>query len=162
MKSIVVYYSHYGNTAYVADKFLNALSKKGKTDIAQLEYRGGRQSLLKRFFFRLFPLWVNLAPLSFNPNDYEILCLGIPVWGGRPSAPITKYLHLCKDLSKKKIICFYIYGIKASVHKCSRYVRKILEKKDHPLIIEVFIAWLDVQNQEFLEKTINDAVDKIA
>jgi hypothetical protein len=157
----VVYYSHYGNTAYVADKFLNALSKKGETDIAQLEYGVSRQSLLKRFFFRLFPSLVDLAPLPFDLKDYEVLCLGIPVWGGRPSAPVAKYLHLCKDLSKKKIICFYIYGIKTSATRCSRYLRKILEKKGHPLIFDVFIAWMDVHNQEFLENIINDAIGRI-
>ena len=160
MKSALVFYSHYGNTAHVAGEFSEALKKIGSVDNYELEYRGGRPNLLMRAWYRLFPAAVKLVQPHLDMEKYDLLCLGIPVWGGRPSTAITKYLFLCKNLRGKKVICFFVYSIEISARRCFNYVRNVLRKKGQPLIIDVFIPWGKVHDKDFLDKEINNAIQK--
>lgn len=161
MKTLLIYYSHYGHTYNVANAFGEALAKIGTVDSYELEYLDHRQGLLKRIFYRLFPLSVTLAPIPLDLSGYDILCLGIPVWGGRPSAPVTKYLQLCKNIEKKNIICFLVYGIEPSAHTCFNFVSKVLMKKRQALIIPAYIPWDKTQDKEFLSKTISSVLETI-
>ena len=162
MKSLIVYYSRYGNTARVADLLADVLRKQGEAHIAEIVYRDRRQNILKRTFYRFFPMFVRLAPIKSDLNDYDLLCVGIPVWGGRPSAPVTKYLFLAKGLVGKKAICFYIYSFKASAQRCSEYVDSLLKKKGLSAVANVFVHWDDVCNEVFLNKEISEALAKIS
>ena len=161
MKTLLIYYSHFGNTAFVASEFLEALKKKGLVDNFELEYRGGRKGLINRTFYRLFPSLVTISSVLVDLKDYDVLCLGIPVWGGRPSAPVTKYLDLCRNINDKKIICFFVYSIDASARSCFRYVKKILQRKGRPVIIDAYIPWDKVHNKEFLDSVINETIAKL-
>lgn len=161
MRNLLVYYSHYGNTAFVASEFQVALEKKGQTDMFELEYKGSKPGLLPRTFYRFFPSQVPLAPVPFDCGQYDLICLGIPVWGGRPSAPISKYLSLCHNIDNKRIICFLVYSIEASARTCFNYVKRSLEKNGRPkVILEAFVPWQKVQDKEFLEKAISEVVEK--
>jgi menaquinone-dependent protoporphyrinogen IX oxidase len=158
MKSLVVYYSRYGNTARVADAVLERLRKKGEAEIVNIEYKERSQSLIARTFYRFFPMFVRLAPVTFDLKGYDLLCMGIPVWGGKPSAPVTKYLLLTKNAIGKKAVCFYTYGFMASAKKCSRYIEKMLKRKGFSSVISVFVHWDDVGNEVFLNEAIVKAI----
>lgn len=161
MKSLIVYYSRYGNTARVADLISDVLRKRGEANIAEIEYRDKGQNLFKRTFYRFFPMFVRLAPIKSDLKDYDLFCVGIPVWGGRPSAPVAKYLLLAKGLVGKKAVCFYIYSFKASAHSCSEYVESLLKKKGLSAVANVFVHWDDVGNEVFLNKEISEALAKV-
>jgi len=162
MKTLLVYYSHYGHTYNVALAFQEALNKLGTVDACELEYQKPRQGLLKRAFYRLYPDLVRLAPIPLDLKGYDILCLGVPVWGGRPSAPVTKYLHLCKNIDNKIIICFFVYGMEASAVTCFNFVNKLVKRKGHPLVVPVYVPWEKAQQKEFVSKAITAALEKIS
>lgn len=162
MKSLVVYYSRYGNTARVADAVLDALRNKGDVDSAEIEYQDSKQSLISRIFYRFFPVFVKLAPIKFDLKGYDLLCIGIPVWGGRPSAPVTKYLLLTKNAVGKKAICFYVYSFEESAHRCSKYVKSLLKKKGFSAVESVLVHWDDVGNEVFLSKAISEVLAKVS
>jgi len=162
MKSLVVYYSRYGNTSRVADTVFDLVGKKGEANIVEIEYQNGRQSLLNRIFYRFFPMFVKLAPIKSDLKDYDLVCMGIPVWGGRPSAPVTKYLYLTKNVIGKKVICFYIYGFKESALRCSRYISSLLKRKGISTVESVYVHWDDVGNEVFLNDAILGALSKLA
>jgi hypothetical protein len=160
MKSLIVYYSHYGNTAYVADKFLEVLRKYGDVDIFELAYAGGKKSLPTRILYRIIPSLVHLAPVPLDLKNIDVLCLGISILGGYPSSAMLKYLRLFKNLDDKKVICLYVYALEPSAWHCCRYVEKILQKRGHPKIINVYIPWPKMYNKQFLDKVIKEALDK--
>ena len=162
MKTLLVYYSHYGHTYNVALSLQEALGKLGTVDTCELEYLMPRQGLLKRAFYRLFPDMVKLAPVPLDLKNYEILCLGVPVWGGKPSAPVTKYLHLCKNLENKIVVCFFVYSIEASAKACFNFVQKLLKTKGSRTVVAVYVPWDKTQNKDFLDKTIGPALEKIS
>ncbi|MDD5195956.1 MAG: hypothetical protein PHQ96_09870 [Candidatus Omnitrophica bacterium] len=161
MRSLVIYYSHRGNTAYVARAFFEALKKKGDTDIFELKYIGG-EGLFTRILCRLMPSRTQLATIPLDLGGYDLLCLGIPVIGGFPSSAITKYIQTFSNINGKKIICCYIYGVEASAEHCSHYIEKLVRNKGNPEIINVFVPWYDVLKENFLENIISKTILKVA
>ena len=161
MKSLVVYYTHYGNTAYATYALFRALNKYGEANIVKLEYKGGGRNLLKRLLYKMMPVLVNLAPITTDLRDYDVLCLGIPVLAGRPSSAISKYISICKNIDKKKIICLYVYGFEGNAKRCSKYVTKILQRKEHPIIIDIYVSWLKVRDGKVISNLIEEAIHKI-
>jgi flavorubredoxin len=162
MKSLIVYYSHYGNTAIVAHEFWAALSKKGEADIFEVQYAGGKKNIFIRFFYRFLPFLVKIANVPFDLKDYEVLCLGIPVLGAHPSSAILKYLKMLESIGQKKIICCYVFGVEPSARHCSGFVRKVLQKKGLSITAQIFIPWTNVHKEDFLNKTIEEAVAKVS
>lgn len=161
MRSLAVYYSHYGNTAFVTHKGWKELSKKGEADIFEVEYVGGRKSIVTFAFYRIFPFLVRLKPIPFDLNNYDILFIGVPVLAAHPSPALLKYIKSIKNINNKKIICCYVYGIELSAKHCAVRVAKILEKQGTPCIMNIFIPWVDVHNESFLDKTLIETISKL-
>jgi len=84
------------------------------------------------------------------------------VWGGRPSAPVTRYLQLCRNLDRKKVICFFIYVIEPSAKQCFAFVEKILQKRAAPETFAAYIPWQQVSSNEFVDKAVSEVVAEAA
>jgi menaquinone-dependent protoporphyrinogen IX oxidase len=162
MKSLVIYYSHYGNTAAVAQKLSGALCKMGEADIFQLEYVEGSKNVLIKLLYRLMPSLVKISCVPTDLKHYDVLCLGTPVLMAHPSSAILKYINMCKNIDRKRIICCYVYGMEASAKVCSAKVEKVLRKKGKPDIISMYVSWLNISNEQLLDKTISAAMEKLS
>ena len=160
MKSVVVYYSHSGNTSAIAYEVLNILEEYGETDILQLQYSSESRSVLKRLFYRMMPSSVKLIPVPTDLNAYDVVCFGIPVVAGYPASAMTKYLSVCENLNKKKIICVYVYGIKLNAQKCARYIHTMLGKNAQITIADVYMPWGDARNKERCREILKEAVTR--
>ncbi|MCM8819651.1 MAG: hypothetical protein NC925_02535 [Candidatus Omnitrophica bacterium] len=161
MRSLVIYYSHRGTTAFIARQFFEAFKKIGEAEIFELKYLGGEKNLIIRFLYRFMPSKVKLITVPLDLKDYDCLCLGISVIGGYPSAAIIKYILDCQNIDKTKIICFYVFGLDASAEHCSKYVTGLLNKKNPLQIINIFMPWYEVFKKDFLENNISYALNKI-
>lgn len=110
MKAIVVYYSHDGNTDFVAKKIADTLG----ADLLRLEakkaYPNGKFSKFlwggKSVIFNEKP---ELLPYDFLPDEYDTVILGSPVWAGSYTPPIATFLQN-HSLSGKKIALFACHG----------------------------------------------------
>ena len=161
MKCLLVYYSHYGNTAILAQKFERYLEKKYTVQLCELQYLRGSMGLFERTLFRFFPRFVNLDKPIVDLHDYDCLCMGVPVWGGRPSAPVARYVQLIRNLSGKKIILFYVFGIDASARSCAAHLHKIFKHKGAGQISDVFIPWKDAQHELIVDDLMAKSLDGI-
>lgn len=161
MRSLVVYYSHFGNTAYIASRLQEALAVKGSADIFALEYADKKKSLIRQFLYRVFPSLVKLAPIPADLKDYDVLCLGIPVIFGSPSSAFRKYISICTGLYNKKVICCYVYGIETDARNYAKQVEKILAPKVSQPIINIFIHWGNVRIEGFITSAVKEAMDKL-
>ncbi|MBW2046297.1 MAG: flavodoxin [Deltaproteobacteria bacterium] len=110
MRSLVVYYSLEGNTKFISE----VIAKACGADILELKLRdeakptgfkkylwGGRQ-----VFKREKP---QLIPFDKNPQDYDIIFIGTPVWAWR-HAPAVETFFSDTDLRDKKIALFCCHG----------------------------------------------------
>lgn len=115
-KILIVYYSLTGNTHLIAE----AIKEQTGADIERLKpikdlnsesgtrfFWGGMHAKMKQK--------PKLEPLKYDPNDYDLIFLGTPVWAWTLTPPIRSYLELY-DLSSKTLAiwnCAGGNGIKA-------------------------------------------------
>ena len=91
MNILVAYYSR----TNVTKKLAEAIAEKANADIEQViskvnydgkigYMRGGKDAISAKI--------VELEPLKFNPADYDLVYLGVPVWAGKAANPIISYI----------------------------------------------------------------------
>ncbi|MDR1108962.1 MAG: flavodoxin [Spirochaetaceae bacterium] len=106
MKTAVVYYSYEGNCALIAELIKNALgadlielrTEEDKKRQGLSKYLwGGRQVMMKET--------PSLKPYGFNPEAYDLIIFGTPVWAGSP-APALHTFFKEKKINHKKIALF--------------------------------------------------------
>lgn len=108
MKTLIVFYSLTGNTKKIA--LAAALAAGGEMMEIKI-----RKEIPSTGFWRYF--WIGmqavkssgLMPLEKNPNDYDLIFLGGPVWAGNFAPAIRSFLSKAK-LKNKKIALFCIHG----------------------------------------------------
>jgi menaquinone-dependent protoporphyrinogen IX oxidase len=161
MKAIIVYHSHYGNTAYIVRCFQETLALKISVDVYELRYAGGKKNIVTRIFYRMFPALVRLEPLPYDLKDYDLIIFGIAVMAGHPSSAMAKYLSLCRNLMHKKIICCYVYSIEASMKSCVHYVEEVLRAKNDTSPISLYVPWSKVMNKSALDAAIQGALTQV-
>jgi len=110
MKRLVVFYSLEGNTKFIAENIARAVD----ADLLELKVK---KSLDKNSFMKF--LWGGkqvfmrekpaLFPLEKNPNDYDLIFIGTPVWAFTYSAPLNTFFHEA-GVKNKKIALFICHG----------------------------------------------------
>ena len=111
MKILVIHYSLEGNTKFIAQKIAEAtgadfLELKPKKETVKphslSKYLwGGKQVMMKEK--------PEILPFSYNPEEYDLLFIGTPVWAWSFTPPITTFLSNAK-LADKKIALFCSHG----------------------------------------------------
>ncbi len=110
MKKLVVYYSLDGNTKLIAE----TISKEINADILALQYKKERKAKgFMKFILGGKEVMKKIKPelLSFdkNPQDYDLIFIGTPVWAGSYSPPLSTFFSTIK-LRDKKAALFCCYG----------------------------------------------------
>ncbi len=161
MKSIVVYYSHSGNTSRIARIYCEQLKQKGEAELFELEHRDRQRNKIKHLLARVMPKLTNLSKMPDDIDSYDVICIGTPVWGGKPAPLVIKFITKLKHLSKKTVIYFQLYGMEASSEKSAEYIKNILVKKRCVNIIGDEISWFDARDEKALLKSIKKSVEKL-
>lgn len=125
---LVIYYSFEGNTRFIAE----AVAREIKSDVLELKVKndiktksflkflwGGKQVLQKKT--------PELLPLDKNPEDYEIIFIGTPVWAFTFAPALRTFLKDVK-LKDKKIALFCTH--EGSAAKTFEDMKKELENND--------------------------------
>ena len=105
MKSLVVYYSR----TEITKKLAEAIARKTDADIEEIipkvNYkgkigyaRGGKDAMSSKV--------IDIENQKFNPEDYDVVYLGCPVWASRPAAPLYSYLR--KNEGKFQNVRFFL------------------------------------------------------
>ncbi len=102
MKSLIIFYSFEGNTKFIA----NVIKEEINADILELRpkkeikskgfmkyFRGGHAVIMKQT--------PELLPFQINPNDYELIFIGTPVWAWNYAPPINTFFSTVKVKNKK-------------------------------------------------------------
>ena len=115
-KILIVYYSLTGNTHLIAE----AIKEETGGDIERLKpIKDLNSESGNRFFWGGMHAKMKqkpkLEPLQHDPNNYDLIFLGTPVWAWTLTPPIRSYLKLNDLLSKPLAIwnCAAGNGIKA-------------------------------------------------
>ncbi len=106
MRSLVIYYSFEGNTKHIAKAIADEIS----ADLLELKVKNeiGTKGFMKylwggkQVFQKSKP---ELMPLEKNPNDYQLIFIGTPVWAFSFTPAIRTFLETT-NLKDKKIALF--------------------------------------------------------
>ena len=105
-RTLIVYYSLEGNTAYAADRIAAILG----ADVLRIEpVKTYPSSGFRKFFWggksAVMAETPELQPYQFNAEAYDRIIFGFPVWAGNVTPPIRSFVKE-NDLKGKRIAAF--------------------------------------------------------
>jgi flavodoxin len=112
MKTLVIYYSYEGSCALIAKHIRGALQadmlelktedEKKRTGLVKYIW-GGRQVITKKR--------PKLKPYVIDPDQYDLIIIGCPVWAGSPAPALNSFLGETKIRGKKlALFCCHAGG----------------------------------------------------
>ncbi len=91
MKVLVAYYSRTNVTKKVGDEIAKSLNADVEEIISKVKYdgkigyaRAGKDAMGEKI--------IDLGNFKYNPSDYDLAYLGVPVWVGKAANPIISYI----------------------------------------------------------------------
>jgi len=105
MKTLIVYYSRTGNTKSVAEKIAYELGAEIE-EVMDKKKRSGVLGFLSGGMDATIGRKTEIAETNKNPDDFDLIVVGTPVWSSSPTPAIRTYLSK-HDLTGKKVAVFY-------------------------------------------------------
>ncbi len=91
MKVLVAYYSRTNVTKKVGDEIAKSLNADVEEITSTVKYEGkigyaraGKDAMGEKI--------IKLGDLKYNPSDYDLVYLGVPVWVGKAANPMLSYI----------------------------------------------------------------------
>ena len=133
MKTLIVYYSLEGNTEYVA----RAVASTVGADLLRLEpVKAYPASGFRKFFWggksAVMAEKPELQPYTFQPEIYDRIMFGFPVWAGNVAPPLHTFVQENLEAFKGKRIAAFACQSGSGAEKALRKLK----------------AYLDVENME--------------
>lgn len=160
-KKLVIYYSLEGNTEFIAENIADVINAdilrlKPKKEISTHGFMkyfwGGKQVVFKEK--------PKLFPFDKNPEDYDVIFIGTPVWVGTYVPGFNTFFDNIK-LKDKYIALFCCYGGKSS--STFKNMRKQL--KDNHILGEIGfkdpLKYNKEQNANEVRQWAKDIISKI-
>ncbi|OCX43447.1 hypothetical protein A7X81_00240 [Campylobacter ornithocola] len=164
-KSAIVYYSRTLNTHILA-KYLQSITN---SDLISLQIINpypndfdAMSKIAKEERDRNFK--PKLVSIEFNPNDYDVIFLGTPVWAGGISSPIRTFLSMYDFNSK--VIAPFCTQVKDNIEGCIKDIQfltpnaKILKGIDIQATFEKDDKFLKDKNKNYLANNTNYLTSK--
>jgi flavodoxin len=158
MKAIIIYYSYSGNTKKVAEVLREYLKQKAQVDEAELKARDESAAFLgqcKRAFWHKRAV---IEPVNTDLSDYDLICLGTPVWAFGPAPAANAYLDKCSGVENKEVILFTTFGSSTGNNRCLNYMQGLLAKKGAKAFKRFSVQQFNVNNQQQVLLKIKEAL----
>ena len=125
MSILVAYYSRTNVTKKIAEAIasgtgadIEEIAPKVKYDGKIGYMRGGKDAISEKI--------IDLEPLKFNPEDYDLVYLGVPVWAGKSANPMISYIK--ENEGKFNDVKFFVTaggsGFEGTFAQLEKYVGK--------------------------------------
>ncbi|WP_069649829.1 flavodoxin family protein [Caloranaerobacter ferrireducens] len=161
LKKLVIYYSLEGNTEFIAENIADVINadilklkteKEISTHGLMRYFLGGKQVVLKEK--------PKLFPLDKNPDNYDVIFIGTPVWAGTYAPAFNTFFDTIK-LKDKYIALFCCYSGKSS----STFKNMRKELKDNQILGEIGfrdpLKYDKEQNANKVRQWAEDIISKI-
>ena len=141
----VVYYSRSGRTEYVAKVLKELLEGEGfSVDLFRVrpirDYGGLLYVNPRAIYDTLTGRIIEIERLEgFNPDDYDVVVIGSPVWFNNITPPIRSFIELFKGKISKPIICFTTSNIR---REYSKKFKKLLKSLGYRVVLDFSITKL--------------------
>ena len=128
MKSLVVYYSRTNITKRLAENISKELDCDIEEIIPKVNY-SGKIGYARGIKDAASTKIVDLEPLKYDPEDYDVVYVGVPVWVSKAANPAISYLK--QNEGKFKNIKFFVTagssGFESTFEQMEKYSIKPLK-----------------------------------
>lgn len=125
MKVLVAYYSRTNITRKLAEQIANELNADIEEIISTVKYdgkigyvRAGKDAMSAKI--------IDLGDLKYDPSNYDIVYLGVPVWAGKAANPMISYIK--QNEGKFNEVKFFATagssGFESTFDQMEEYVKK--------------------------------------
>lgn len=125
MSTLVVYYSRSEVTKKLAEAIASETGADIEEIVSKVNYagkigfaRGGKDALSEKI--------IDLEPLNFDPANYDLVYLGVPVWAGKAANPMISYIK--QNEGKFNDVKFFVTaggtGFEGAFEQMEKYVGK--------------------------------------
>ena len=128
MKSLVVYYSR----TNITKKLAETIAQKTGGDIEQLISKvnyNGKIGYARAGKHAISQIIIDIEKTEFNPEDYDVVYVGAPVWAGKCATPAISYLK--QNEGKFKNLKFFMTagssGFESSLKQMEKFSKKPLK-----------------------------------
>ena len=126
MKSLVVYYSRTDTTRKLAEKIAGEINADIEEIKPKVNYhgkigyvRGGKDAMSEKI--------IDLEELKYNPEDYDVVYIGGPVWASKAANPLISYLNQNSFRNVKLFLTAGKSGFESSFKQMEKYSTKPLK-----------------------------------
>lgn len=156
MKTLIIYYSRTGTTKKVAE-ILAQKTGAHTEQIIDIKNRDGPIGYIKAGKDATLKKLAKIQELKRNPQNYDIIIIGTPVWAWNITPAIRTYLHKNKEMLKDKRISFFCTmggsGDKQSFAEMHKIIGKSPKATLTLLTKEVWNNNYETKLKEFIKKT---------
>lgn len=121
MKSLVVYYSRSNITKRLAENIASKTGADIEEIVPKVNYqgkigyaRGGKHALSEKI--------IEIEETKFNPEDYDVVYIGAPVWAGKIANPTLSYIK--RNEGKLNSVKFFMTAGSKDYEKGFRQLEK--------------------------------------
>ncbi len=127
MRTLIVYYSLEGNTAWAAERLAEQLGaellrlepEKAYPDKGASKFLwGGKSAVMGEK--------PALQPYSFQAENYDCVIIGFPVWAGTFAPPIRSFIQENRDALKGKLLAAYACEAGSGGERALQKLKKLL------------------------------------
>ncbi|MFC1709302.1 flavodoxin family protein [Candidatus Omnitrophota bacterium] len=150
MRSAIIYYSYSGNTKKVALELQDYLGKQGSVELIRLRPKDETDSFLAQCNRAFFRQQVPIEDVPLDLKDFDIVCLGTPVWALGPAAAMNTFLKKCVGVENKSIVSFTTYGSGLGNVRCINIMQQAMRKKGARKLCSFSIQQSKVEKEDFI------------
>ena len=158
MKILIAYYSKTGNTERVALD----LSAKLTADIEKIIDKKKRSGILGYLFSgrdAMKKILTEIEPLKDDPAEYDLVILGMPVWGWNIVPAIRTYLTTNQNQIKN--YAFFVTSENADAEKMTKYFSEVMKKEPLALVGFNSPQLKDIKTYDERIKTFVEAIENL-
>ncbi|KUK10045.1 MAG: 4Fe-4S DNA-binding protein [Clostridia bacterium 41_269] len=158
MKILITYYSKTGNTEFAAKKLAEELSRNNnQVELKKIELKRPL-GMLKGILYAIMGRKPEILDLGISPADYDVVCIGCPIWAANPHPTFYSFLSQWGSFSEAETVVVF------ATHRGNRYkeaINKMIQRlKEKGAKKVLFIDFLDKEKEKTV-KEIKDFAEKL-
>jgi flavodoxin len=136
--ALIVYFSLTGRTEYIAEQLAHELSNY-QVRLEPIKFTGSRKSYMNNLSSSMqFDETKLLIPTEISDlTPYDLICIGMPIHGGRPAFIFDHYMQKSKGWEGKQVIIFATGRI--SPYQALPLMKSAIEQKGGKIVAEFVI-----------------------
>ncbi|MDD2352283.1 MAG: flavodoxin domain-containing protein [Candidatus Caldatribacteriota bacterium] len=151
MKVLIVYYSRTGKTENIARQIGVKINAELQ-EIKDYKKRNGIIGFITSGNEAHLKKTIEIKDMEKEPDNYEIVIIGTPIWANNISTPIRSFLGKHHPMLKEKEVAFYCTSLGSDPKPVFKEMENMIIKK--PITV-MNITARDIKNQYHVEMVDN-------